>query len=71
MSDRSVPVTSLWPIWSALTLQCVGIAFLLCDGSPVIELALMSASLVLITASVWPVLTHKSNDEWSESWTEN
>ncbi|MBF3830790.1 hypothetical protein [Burkholderia pseudomallei] len=71
MNDRSVPVTSLWPIWSAITLQCVGIAFLLCDASPVIELALLSLSLVLITASVWPVLTHKSTDEWSESWTGN
>ncbi|HDR8945495.1 TPA: hypothetical protein QDA71_002488 [Burkholderia vietnamiensis] len=71
MNNPPVSILSLWGVWFAITLQCVGIAFLLCDASPVIELVLMSVSLVLITAGVWPVLTQASADEWNESWTGN
>lgn len=69
--DPPVSQLSLWGVWLAITLQCVVVALAVYDAPALSQLALMVLSLAFLGASVWPILAHKSTDEWSDSWTGN
>ncbi|HDR9040831.1 TPA: hypothetical protein QDA96_001477 [Burkholderia vietnamiensis] len=66
-----VSILSLWGVWFAITLQCVVVALAVYDAPAFLQLGLVALSLVLMGAGVWPILAHKSTDEWSDSWTGN